>query len=425
MTQVASHEASRGLRAFVYLFLIALASPAADIIDGSAQPRWLAGLALAAFTACFILQVSVQRRDADSLTRRDADLRAQWWRRVVLVVLMALVATATTLAWGSNWLVLFMFVVVVAALIAPGRMAPLVIGGVAGLAVAVEVARGWDVVSATTAGSWALSIVMAGFVAALVRRRNLLIVELRRTQSEVARLAAADAVADERLRFARDLHDLLGHSLSLIVLKAELARRLLERGDADKRAHLEVTDLEETARRALIEVREAVAGYRARSFRTEVDRGRAALAAAGIEVTVAGVPALAGADEPSGANSLSSAGAPARAVFPPAVDEVFAWAVREAVTNIVRHSGARHARIEVTTGDARATLEVSDDGPDAKDWDWLAAARAGSSGLLGLQERVAAVGGRLAAGPTAGGGFRVAVIVPFDEVSEVQGRASS
>ena len=107
-------------------------------------------------------------------------------------------------------------------MLAPLRRAPLVIAIAAVAAAAAEVAGSWNLVSATTAGSWALSIVMAGYITLLMRRRGALIAELRRTQSEVARLAA-DAVADERLRFARDLHDLLGHSLSLIVLKAELA----------------------------------------------------------------------------------------------------------------------------------------------------------------------------------------------------------
>jgi len=409
-------ESSRRLHAFVYLFLIALAGPAAEVLDGSAHPRWLSGLALAVFTACFVFQVSVQHHDAESWTGRGPGSRTQWSRRVALVVVMAAIATASTLVWGSEWLVLFIFVVVTAALLSPGRRAPFVIGSVAVLAVMVEVARGWNTVSATTALSWALSIVMAGFIAALVRRRNLLITELRRTQSEVARLAAADAVADERLRFARDLHDLLGHSLSLIVLKAELARRLLERGDADEQARAEVADLEDAARRALVEVREAVAGYRARSFHAELDRGCAALAAADIAVTVTGVPA-----EPDG--PVAAATGDDASLLPPDVDEVLAWVVREATTNIVRHSAARHALIEVTTGEAQATLRITDDGQSAKEWDWLAAARAGSSGLLGLQERVAAAGGRFSAGPADGGGFRVSAVVPFDGAVAPRDRA--
>jgi two-component system, NarL family, sensor histidine kinase DesK len=403
MTQATTPASNHRTHAFVYLFLIALAGPAAEVLDGSADPRWLSGLALAAFAACFILQVSLQHHDGGSGPVGGDGSSVRWQRRIPLILVMGAIATAATLVWGSQWLVLFMFVVVTAALLVPGRMAPLVIGSIAAAAVVVEVASGWDVVSATTAGSWALSIVMAGFVAALVRRRTLLIAELRATQGEVARLAAADAVADERLRFARDLHDLLGHSLSLIVLKAELARRLLERGDAGQQVRQEVMDLEEAARRSLVEVREAVAGYRARSFRAELDRGCAALAAADIEVTVTGDAA---GDEVGDGRTDP--------VFPPSVDEVLAWVVREATTNVVRHSEARQVHIEVASGDGDATLQITDDGPEAREWDWLAAARSGSSGLLGLQERVAAAGGRFAAGPADGGGFRVTAVVPFD-----------
>ncbi len=127
---------------------------------------------------------------------------------------------------------------------------------------------------------------MAGYIALLLRRRGLLIAELRSSRDEVARLAAADAVADERLRFARDLHDLLGHSLSVIVLKAELARRLLDHEQVRSQARDEVDDVEQIARRALEEVREAVTGYRARSLPAEIERTRVALEAAGVEVHV-------------------------------------------------------------------------------------------------------------------------------------------
>jgi two-component system, NarL family, sensor histidine kinase DesK len=384
----------------IYLFLLALAGPASAVFQGDAHPAWLAALALGVFVTCFVVVVEVANRQ---IRDARADLRFATFStsRAVLVVLMAVIAVLATVGFGAQWIVLFVFVVTTGTMTAPIRRAHLVIVAVAAAMIASEVAGGWNFTSAATAASWALSIVMAGYITLLLRRRGLLISELRQTQSEVARLAAADAVADERLRFARDLHDLLGHSLSLIVLKAELARRLLERGDAGEQARREVADLEDAARRALVEVREAVAGYRARSFSAELDRGCDALASAGIEVTVNGAPGRA--DE--------------TAPLPPEVDEVLAWVVREATTNVLRHSGARHARIDVRSGDGKATLEVTDDGPDAKDWDWLAAARSGSSGLLGLQERVAAVGGRFAAGPAAGGGFRVSAVLPLDEAA--------
>ena len=381
----------------IYLFLLALAGPASHVVSGQVHPAWLAGGALIVFAASFVVAVELTHRQISADPERTG-AAGHGLLRGVLILLMGAIAVTTTVTFGAQWVVLFIFVATTGVMLAPLRRAPLVIAIAAVAAAAAEVAGSWNLVSATTAGSWALSIVMAGYITLLMRRRGALIAELRRTQSEVARLAAADAVADERLRFARDLHDLLGHSLSLIVLKAELARRLLERGDPDGQARTEVADLEEAARKALVEVREAVAGYRARSFAAELERSRAALTAAGVDLTVTGVPAAAG------------------DAYPPAVDELLAWVAREATTNIVRHSSATRARIVVAAGETAVTLEVTDDGVEAggagaSDWDWLAAER-GGSGLLGLQERVAAAGGRFAAGPAAGG-FRVSASVPL------------
>ena len=411
------------------------------MLGGQARPAWLAGGALVLFAACFVAAVEAAHRQVVADPVRGAVAPAQGRLRAVLILTMTVIAFACTLAWGAQWMAMFVFVVVTGVFLVPLRLAPLAIPLVAAAAVAVEVAGGWDVVSATTAGSWALSIVMAGYITLLLRRRGVLIAALRRTQTEVARLAAADAVTDERLRFARDLHDLLGHSLSVIVLKAELARRLLERGREDTQAQVEVSEVEQIARRALVEVREAVAGYRTRTLAAELDRGRAALAAAGIELAVTGVPVA----------------------LPPTENELLAWIVREATTNIVRHSSARHAQIAVAVTDAEVSLKMTNDGDDSRGAaagtkggathgtefgtefgtkygtsggithsttggagdgatgeretagggrEWQATVQNGS-GLLGLQERVAAAGGRFAAGPAAGGGFRVEAVVPF------------
>ena len=416
-----------------YVFLLALAGPASEVLGGQARPTWLAGGALVLFAACFVAAVEAAHRQVVADPVRGAVAPAQGRLRAVLILTMTVIAFACTLAWGAQWMAMFVFVVVTGVFLVPLRWAPLAIPLVAAAAVAVEVAGGWDVVSATTAGSWALSIVMAGYITLLLRRRGVLIAELRRTQTQVARLAAADAVTDERLRFARDLHDLLGHSLSVIVLKAELARRLLERGGEDTQAQVEVSEVEQIARRALLEVREAVAGYRTRTLAAELDRGRAALAAAGIELSVTGVPVA----------------------LPPAEDELLAWIVREATTNIVRHSTARHAQIAVALTDAEVSLKVTDDGDGSRGAapgttggttsgttggtadgatgerdtaaggrEWLMTVQNGS-GLLGLQERVAGAGGRFAAGPAAGGGFRVEAVVPFTASSPSAGQSQT
>jgi two-component system sensor histidine kinase DesK len=206
--------------------------------------------------------------------------------------------------------------------------------------------------------------------------------ELTEARDELAR----NAVAQERLRFARDLHDLLGHSLSLIALKSELAGRLSERDPA--RARAEMADVEATARRALAEVRDAVSGYRQVSFGQALAEARSALSAAGIALRgPAAVPPL-----------------------PAAVDAVLGWVVREATTNVLRHSGARSVTVELTARDDAAALTVTDDGDEPRR---VAADRAPGAGLAGLAERAAALGGRVEAGAGPGRGFAVRAFLPL------------
>ena len=141
------------------------------------------------------------------------------------------------------------------------------------------VTRGWLAINPAMSTILSVSVLMIGVSGMLTT-----IQELRAARQEIGRLAAAEAVAEERLRFARDLHDLLGHSLSLIVLKSELAGRL-QRVDAE-RATGEIRDVEGVAREALREVREAVAGYRQPTLTTELPGARIMLAAAGIACDV-------------------------------------------------------------------------------------------------------------------------------------------
>jgi two-component system sensor histidine kinase DesK len=210
--------------------------------------------------------------------------------------------------------------------------------------------------------------------------------ELGAARDEIGRLA----VADERLRFARDLHDLLGHSLSVIALKSELANRLIQ--DRPDQAAEHMRDIEAVTRRALSEVREAVAGYRRPLLGEELAGARSTLAAAGIEVDAGPAPTV---------------------ELPPDAEAVLAWAVREGATNVLRHADARHVRISVAVTGRDAALELIDDGsgpcPDSE---------SDGTGLAGLAERVARVRGQLDAAPRPdGGGFRLAVTVPLEAVS--------
>ena len=210
---------------------------------------------------------------------------------------------------------------------------------------------------------------------------------LRRADEEIERLAALA----ERERIARDLHDLLGHTLSLIVVKSELAARLAESEPA--RAGDEMRDVERIGREALSEVRTAVVGYRAKGLGGELDGARRALAAAGVEATVeADLPAL-----------------------PIAHESALALALRESVTNVVRHADARHATIRIGVEESRVVLEVADDG------------RGGSgpegAGLTGMRERIAALGGAVQRDGESG--MRVRVTLPVEATTTVAGARRS
>jgi two-component system sensor histidine kinase DesK len=205
--------------------------------------------------------------------------------------------------------------------------------------------------------------------------------ELRSAQGKMARLA----VAEERSRLARDLHDVLGHSLTTITVKAGLARRVLETSADRERAIAEVRDVEELARQAMTDVRATVSGYRTASLPAELVGARAALSASGIA-----------AELPRAVDNVTAA-----------LQETFAYVLREGVTNVIRHSNA--SRCEVRLGDT--WLEVRDNGRSAAEQVTSSRQSGGGHGLSGLAERVAAVDGTLEAGPLPEGGFMLRVSV--------------
>ena len=201
--------------------------------------------------------------------------------------------------------------------------------------------------------------------------------ELREARAELAR----SAVGEERLRFARDLHDVLGHSLQAVALRAEVAERFVERDDA--RVRKELTEIQTMARDAVRDVREVVRGYRATSLRTELDGMSAVLRAAGIRC-----------ERPEVSPAL-----------PPHVHEPLGWVAREATTNVLRHSSATWCEISVRVGRDRVEVEIVNDGAGRRSGD-------AGCGLAGLAERIGAAGGEFAAGPAGDGTFRVAAAVP-------------
>jgi len=216
--------------------------------------------------------------------------------------------------------------------------------------------------------SWP-NIFMAIFLVMMIGGGNIFFAQekradrkLRAAQEENVALAALA----ERERIARDLHDVLGHTLSVIVLKAELAGRLMERDP--QRAAAEIGEVERTARTALAEVREAIGGYRSRGLAAEIEASRRTLDAAGVRLLSDTVP--------GDAAGLS-----------PAEETVLALALREAVTNIVRHAKATTCRLRFVSADGRRRLLVEDDGEHPL-------AREGN-GLRGMRERVEGLGGKL------------------------------
>jgi two-component system sensor histidine kinase DesK len=167
----------------------------------------------------------------------------------------------------------------------------------------------------------------------------------------------------ERERIARDLHDVLGHTLSLITLKSELARKLVDRDP--ERAKQEMHDVETASRAALADVREAIRGYRSDGIFAELARARTALETAGVTVECQTDPV-----------PLS-----------PAQESVLALALREAVTNVVRHAEARRCNVILKRNNALCTLEVADDGRGADGPE--------GNGLRGMRERLEVLGGSL------------------------------
>lgn len=318
---------------------------------------------LGAFAACWLVTPAILPPGSSGRV---------FWAWYALLVALTVAEIPFARAAGFV-LFVYLTILTVARLGLGARSAPIV--------AAMAVAALWIPVAV---GSWHVSLAksfadvtpVAIPVVALVTMATIQVIhanqQLAETRAELARLAAEN----ERIRIARDLHDVLGHSLTAITVKAGLARRL---GETDPEgAVAQITEVEDLCRRVLADVRAAVSGYREVTLASELARGRELLRASGIA-----------ADLPTAAE-----------VADPAHQELFGWAVREGLTNVIRHSRARSCTVRVSA----SSVEIIDDGQGS-------AASAGN-GLSGLSERAAAAGGGVDAGPAQPTGWRLRVWVP-------------
>jgi two-component system sensor histidine kinase DesK len=383
---------SRAFPALVWLGFIIFPLVNAIARNEPTLAHLLAIVAAAAFVAAYVALILLWR------------LRN--WRPVPIALFGVLLGTsaALTLFDHPTWGFLFTYCAAVVAMFSTDSVGWLGVMLCAVLAAVCTLVGGG---SAGNAVSFGVSAVGIGLLMVLMRDLRVRNVELSEARAELARAA----VAQERERFARDLHDLLGHTLSVIALKAELAGRLV--ADRPDQAATEIGEVEGVARQALSEVRLAVSGYRQPTLEGELAGARMALSAAGIQADV---------DAP-------------KLALTPEVEAVLAWAVREGATNVMRHSGASRCTMRVSAGLVDAAVEVIDDGgpPESAavrgSWSRAqAGARASSDvgaaiapsgavdtaghGLAGLRERAEALRGRVEAGALPGGGFKLMVSVP-------------
>ncbi|GII53511.1 hypothetical protein Pth03_19000 [Planotetraspora thailandica] len=278
---------------------------------------------------------------------------------------------------GFEWAVTVSWATAAAGWRSDGKSRPIILGiGLAAFVLAV--ARGADLGAAVVLAGFVL---LTGMFSAQARRSAELIEELQRTRQELARLA----VVEERNRIARDLHDLVGHSLSVVAVKTELGRRLLPIDTAKVEAELK--DIDTIVRRALAEIRQAVTNYRQPTLAAELSSAVQAAASAGIDCRVK---------------------SPDSWDLPVSVEGLLAWTVREGITNVLRHSGASSCAVTLSL-DPVVSIEIIDDGSRPPD------TQRQGNGLIGLSERARALGGSLIVGRPDEGGFRLRVEVPKEK----------
>jgi two-component system, NarL family, sensor histidine kinase DesK len=377
-------------RLYQHAWLVCLLFPLAQVVREPVS-SWqvvLRGLSLIGFAAGYTWLM--WPHPASQQTRA----RARSWFSFLLFGVIFILVLVLSLAYGSAWLWLFMGMSAIAGVLFPLRSAfaavvlltlfPLFLtlwahGGIVGVDL-------WWLIA------FLLLVRGVGLDMIGVARMGSAIRELHTARRELARMK----VEEERLRLARDVHDVLGQSLSVITLKSELARSLITEEPA--RCAQELAEMEQVSRQMLREVRKTVAGYRQPTLANELDGAQQLLEAAGIASTI---------EQRTGE-------------LPSVLDAVLGWTVREGVTNVIRHGHARHCLLRLVQEQGTIRVEVLNDGERAAE---AAEKRASQgTGLLGLWERVSVLGGTMEAGLLTVSGkphFRLRVELPMQHLVEV------
>jgi two-component system sensor histidine kinase DesK len=372
---------SRPARTMRFLFtgvwLVYILAPVSQLFGHQHSVPWIVGGLLIAVAFCIIYVYVVGSWE-----------RGGWRTTMAGLAAIFVLAVVACVVYGSDWLTLWIYVSAATGFVIADRRTAM--RAVLGVSACYALLAWLTHASMSTFLLNLLPVVLIGWAMVGFRYQAALVHELSLARETVAKLAASE----ERLRLARDMHDLTGQSLSMITLKSELVGKLLARLPASQgrdAALREAGDISQVSRRTLHDIRDAVSGYRRPTLAVEIITARTALDAAGIHLD----------DDP--ALTLRSG------TFDPEAEAALAWCLREATTNVIRHSGARNCRVRLTQRDRELSLEITDDGHGLEEL----AARPGTgpeatpgSGLRGMSERLTVLGGRLSLGDTKAGGGR-------------------
>jgi two-component system, NarL family, sensor histidine kinase DesK len=351
---------------------------AVQVIDLVTEPMPDRGVKLTVDLAClaglFALTLAVTAEAAERWSRQ---------RRLATLVAEAVLTYLPLVLFGRYWADMAGFFAGSALLVLSGAMAWTLFAAVVASMLVMPLVQQ---LGAYSTANLTLSTLVLGLVVFGLARLAVAVRYVHATRGELAQLA----VISERMRFARDLHDLLGYSLSAITLKAELTGRLVD-GDPDRARH-EVAEVIEIARQALDDVRTVASGYRNISLAMEASSVTSLLATAGIRAHV---------DVACGALDEK-------------VDTVLATILREAVTNMLRHSAARNCAIEAEADADLVRLMVRNDGA-SRDTVPVASPN-GRRGLENLRTRLEAIGGKLTVEQPGDGWFNLVAEAPAEPV---------